>query len=46
MDLNSKKLILLMMKMNNANNLKLKYTNRNSINLELFTGVRKILSTY
>lgn len=40
MDIKSKKLILLMMKLNNANHLKLKFTSLKTINLEMFYKVR------
>lgn len=43
MDMESKKLILYTMKMNNANQLKLKYTNTKIINLEMYTAVRIII---
>lgn len=39
MDMKSKKLILFAMKMNNANQLKIKFTNIKIVNLEMFANV-------
>lgn len=40
MDIKSRKLILLTMKMNNANQSKIRFTNSKIVNLEMFTQVR------
>ena len=39
MDMKSKKLILLAMKLNNANQLKIKFTSTKIVNLAMFTSV-------